>query len=273
VVPQDEPLGLNVARDAQHALDLIFDRCAAEPACAAAFPDLRGDFARVAGKLKQAPVAVSLNHPRTGELMQFTFTYDHFANTVRFLSYAAETAALLPLLIHSASANGDYHLLAADAILLSDQLSESISLGMNAAVLCSEDAPFVSTEQAAVANEGTYLGSSQTDQEQALCAAWPAGVVAPGFKEPVSADTPVLLLSGEADPVTPPENAARVARTLPNSLSLIAPGQGHNVIQRGCLPDLAAQFIDSGSVANLSTACVDQIEPWPFFINFAGMGP
>ena len=273
VVPQDEPLGLHAARDAQHALDLIFDRCADAPACAAAFPELPGDFARLSAALKQGPVAVRLNHPRTGAFMDLNFSYDLFANTVRFLSYSAETAALLPLLIHSAADSGDYRLLAADAIVFGDQLSESISLGMNAAVVCSEDAPFISAEQAAAANAGAYLGSSVSDQELALCAPWPAGVVPPGFKDPVSADTPVLLLSGGADPVTPPENAARAASTLPNSLSLIAPGQGHNVMARGCLPALAAQFIDAGSLVGLDTACVDQIAATPFFLSFTGMGP
>jgi hypothetical protein len=60
---------------------------------------------------------------------------------------------------------------------------------------------------------------------------------------------------------------------MPNSLHLIAAGQGHNVIYRGCLPHLAAQFIEAGETTGLDTDCSQQIKSMPFFINFAGPPP
>jgi len=106
-----------------------------------------------------------------------------------------------------------------------------------------------------------------------MCAIWPQGEVPADFKEPVTADVPVLLLSGEDDPVTPPENALRVAETLPNSVALTAAGQGHNVIFRGCMPRIAYDFIQSASVDGLDTACIEQIQPAPFFLTFSGPQP
>ena len=106
-----------------------------------------------------------------------------------------------------------------------------------------------------------------------MCAIWPQGEVPADFKEPVVANTPVLLLSGEADPVTPPQNALQVAETLPNSLALTAAGQGHNVITRGCMPQIAYEFIQNGSTHNLDTTCVEQIQPSPFFLTFSGPKP
>jgi pimeloyl-ACP methyl ester carboxylesterase len=72
------------------------------------------------------------------------------------------------------------------------------------------------------------------------------------------------MLSGQLDPVTPPANAEQAARTLPNSLSLVIPGLGHNVVFSGCLPDLVATFIQAGTVKGLDTSCVKQIQPSPF---------
>jgi pimeloyl-ACP methyl ester carboxylesterase len=273
VVPQDAALGLTVARDAQRALDMIFERCAAEPACQGAFPGVRREFTALLSQLDRQPAKVTLAHPLTGAPTELSFSRDALASSVRLLSYAPETAALLPLLIHSAHTSGDYRLLAAQALIAGEQLGGSISSGMNFSIVCAEDMPFFTPEQAAKASADTYLGGAETAKLQAICASWPRGDIPADFKQPVSAAAPTLLLSGEADPVTPPSNADQAAKTLPNSLRLVAPGQGHNVIMRGCLPRIAADFLDSGGVAGLKTGCVKDIRPMPFFTSFAGTEP
>jgi hypothetical protein len=84
----------------------------------------------------------------------------------------------------------------------------------------------------------------------------------------------VLLLSGEADPVTPPENGELTASQLgPKALHLVARGQGHIVIHRGCIPRLAADFIGSGNFEGLDPSCVSEIAPQPFFLDYAGPTP
>jgi fermentation-respiration switch protein FrsA (DUF1100 family) len=95
----------------------------------------------------------------------------------------------------------------------------------------------------------------------------------PDFKKPVVSAKPVLLLSGEDDPVTPPANAERTAKTLSNSLSLVTPGQGHGNVFRGCVPRIAAAFVDTASVKGLDTACVKDMKPFPFFVSFSGPTP
>jgi pimeloyl-ACP methyl ester carboxylesterase len=272
LVPQDQPLGLYVARDAQRALDLLFARCAADTDCQTAFPNLQAEFESLLHEAETSPISVSLPHPSTGETITVTLDRPSIVLTVRLLSYSAETIALIPLLIHSAS-QGNYAPLAAQGLLSSSDLQETISDGLNASVLCAEDAPFITPEAATAANAGTYLGDLQTTQLEELCVIWPHGSVDDAFKAPVTSDKPVLILSGEADPVTPPANGDQAAQTLSNSLHLVAPGQGHNVIYRGCLPGLAADFIESGSVHGLDTACVQNIKPMPFFVDFTGTKP
>jgi hypothetical protein len=61
--------------------------------------------------------------------------------------------------------------------------------------------------------------------------------------------------------------------TLSNSLSLVVPGQGHGNVFRGCLPRIAAEFVDAGSVKGLDTTCVKDTKPFPFFITFSGPSP
>ncbi len=192
---------------------------------------------------------------------------------IRLLSYTPETAALLPLLIHQAHVKSDFKLLAAEYLIVAGQLSESIANGMGFSVLCAEDVPFITAEAASLANRNTYIGSSQTDELTRICRIWPRGSIPADFKQTVRSDVPALLLSGEADPVTPPENGEKVSEGLTNSLHIVAPGQGHNIIYRGCLPRLASSFIEAGSIAELDTQCVSAIRPMPFFTNFSGPKP
>lgn len=273
VVPPDLPLGRDVAHDAQRALDLIWARCAADAACAAAFPDIQETWAALFASLAAQPVAVMLEHPVTGEATTVPLTQEALAVTVRLLSYSAETAALLPLLVHEAHETGQWDNLAAQYLMVTDDLARSISEGMNVSVLCTEDFPFFTLEEAEARNAGSYLGDLQSDQLQAICGTWPRGEVPADFRAPLRSEVPVLLLSGEADPVTPPEYGEQVALGLPSSLHLVAKGHGHNVIYRGCLPQLAATFVEEASVRALDVGCVGQITPLSFFLDFSGPRP
>lgn len=272
VVPAAEVLGASMALDAQRALDLMLARCAANTDCAAAFPDLRAEYLAVLQRLQQ-PVPVSLRDPVSGALLDIRFGHDQLAQALRLLSYSTETVALLPLLLHSA-AQGDLAPLAAQAVLTGQELEGALAIGMHNAIVCTEDVPFyqlTAAQRAALAD--TYMGSLQVDLLQTLCGFWPHGVLAEDFKQPVVSDKPVLLLSGEVDPVTPPANAEQVATTLSNSRQLVAPGQGHGIANRGCVPRVLADFYTTATPDNLETDCVAELAPAPFFVRFTGPNP
>ena len=268
VMPQDWLLGPSAARDAQRALDLIWDRCEAEPDCRAAFPNIRTEFEMLLATLERQPVQVTVAHPVTGAPTKVTLTRRLAASTVRLLSYSSENAALLPLLVHATHSTGDYSRLAAQYLILNDDLDQRVSDGAYWSILCAEDAAFL-IQEAGSPKAKTYLDDVTADLRR-VCATWPRGSVSADFRQPVTSETPVLLLSGEADPVTPPANGDQAARTLSNSLHLVAPGQGHTVIVRGCIPKIAAAFVESGTVKGLESGCVKDIQPMPFFVSFAG---
>ncbi len=274
VVPADLALGPSVSLDAQRALGLIFTRCDQDKACHQAFPDLAAEFAALQKDLGSRAVSVSLRDPLTGAARTEELTWDKVAATVRLMSYQSETAALLPLLIHQAAAQHDYLPLMSTALLISAQVQEGFAQGMGAAVLCTEDAPFLKQDSTqAQALQDTYLGANTMDVLMKSCSVWPRGVMDPDFKKPVVSAKPVLLLSGEDDPITPPSNAERTAKTLGNSLALVSPGQGHGNIFRGCLPRIATDFIDAGSIKGLDTACIKDMKAFPFFLTSSGPKP
>ena len=84
---------------------------------------------------------------------------------------------------------------------------------------------------------------------------------------------PVLLISGEADPVTPPENAEMAAKTLPNSLHLIAPQMGHINLYRYCINKSAIDFVNNPSTSDIDLSCLEKIQAMNFFYNYSGPVP
>jgi pimeloyl-ACP methyl ester carboxylesterase len=272
VVPPDWALGSTTVPDSQRALQHIFDRCAADTSCAARFPNLPADFDALMVKLKDNPVEVSIPDPVSGEPVRVLLTSQGVGSTVRQMSYSDLITALIPLAIDSA-ARGDYQMLASHYLVITQSLEENLGMGMYFSVFCAEDEPRLPETSTEGSSQGYF--DPQFDLMHASCAAWrngaaPAPIVEDGE---LKAETPTLLISGEADPVTPPENAERVARLLTNSAHLVAPGMGHNNFYVGCIPDLMMDFIDAASPAGLDDTCVDTIQPLPFFLSPIGPHP
>ena len=246
VVPAEIALGPEVAIFAQRALDAIFARCGQEPECGTRFGNLPVRFAELLARLRAQPVeaqAAALAGAPASEKDSASFGAAHLQALARFMSYSTQTAALLPLVFSEAHA-GNYEPLIAQAQTILRDLPEALSFPMSNAVVCTEDAPFMSVSIPGL--DATFLGTAIVDALSNICARWPAGVLDDDFKQPVVSDQPVLLLSGEADPVTPPEYAERaIAGGLTNSVHLIGRAQGHGLAAVGCVPRLMRAFLQT----------------------------
>ena len=181
--------------------------------------------------------------------------------------------AVVPLILHQA-ANGDLAPLTAQVLLTLRQTTEMLALGMHNSVVCVEDVPFyVDDDQGEALEASSYMGVIASRAIRDMCSVWPKGPIKDGFKQAVTSAKPVLLLSGEHDPITPPAYAERAARTLSNSRHLVAPGQGHTVLARGCLPKVAAEFLDALDPKGLDASCVKEMGDTPLFVRFTGPEP
>lgn len=268
VVPLGWNLGQWGARDALRAFDLMVERCQADDACRAAFPDTRAQFDALMQQLDKTPVDVTLPDPTTGEERTVQITKTVAALTVRMLLYTSEGAALVPLLIDRA-AQGDWTPLAAQYVQTTTSLDESMADGMYMSVICSEDVPFY-TETAGGEGAGFSFDANELQKQ---CALWPHEVQAEDLRGPVQSDVPALLLSGDADPVTPPQYAEQVAKDLPNSRHIVLEGMGHGEMYLGCMPKVINDFLEQGSAAGLDATCTESVKPMPFFVTFTGPQP
>ncbi len=271
VVPAQWSLGPDIARFGQNTLDQIFARCGADSSCASSFGDLEVKLSVLLERLSQSPVELVISNPVTGRSMPMTFTEQHLALAIRMLSYQRESQALLPLLIHEGY-SGNLQPLAAQAQLVGDSVSTMLAMGMHNAVACTEDVPFIQgfNEEELI---DTYMGPVQVASLRAICRDWPRGVMDDDFKQPLSSDLPVLVLSGEFDPVTPPANGALAAKTLSNQKAIVAPGHGHGVAMRGCMPRLISTFVETADPSAVDDECVGRMGPLAFFTDFSGPTP
>jgi pimeloyl-ACP methyl ester carboxylesterase len=273
VVPPQMALGPGIANEAQNALDGIFARCAETPACDERFPNIQTRFSALKSELADDEVTLSIPHPSTGEPEAVTFGSDDLAGAIRMLSYHPSTVALIPLLIDEA-ANGRFTPLASQHLMILESLTDAISIGMHNSVVCTEDAPFFAGESISEEDlAATYIGPLLVDALKTICSVWPRGILDEGFKEPLVTQAPVLLLSGDADPITPPAYADIAALELPNALHLIGKQQGHGQAPRGCMKDVMADFVSAASVVDLDSQCLDRQFAMPFFLGYSGPAP
>jgi pimeloyl-ACP methyl ester carboxylesterase len=269
----EQAIGPDTPVDGQRALDLIMARCKASPDCQAAYPELQQDLDRLRRQFGPQKSMVTLDDPNSGLPLKIEFNRAMLNASLRFLSYNATQASLLPTLIHRA-AIGELAPLAAQTVMTARQVGGQLASGMQNTVICSEDVPFFSSSRIdATAISQTYQGADQLDAFEEICKLWPHGAVDADLHSPLRSDIPTLLLSGEADPVTPPADAERAARGLARHRHLILSGEGHGQVATGCIPRVMQEFLDSATPAALDAACLQGHSPVPFFVSMTGPAP
>jgi pimeloyl-ACP methyl ester carboxylesterase len=269
VVPNSLVLGQEHARNLDAALKLQFARCRADAACLRNLGDPEAQIEALRARLRAGNLpAVRYRDPISGDWRSEVPTYGHLSLLLRLYAYQPQAASLLPLIVHDAS-SGHYESLLAQARSVYSEVSDSIMQGMQLSVTCTDDFELAPDP----ADADTLMGSVFVEFVRAQCTVWPKGKRPDDFRSPLTGNVPVLLISGEFDPVTPPRYADAVVKTLPNGRHLILPGQGHSVLGTGCMPKLFAQFIETANARSLNASCLERLSATPPFAGNYGWEP
>lgn len=267
VSPPSDLVPLRFPRYAQNALEGIFSDCRHDPRCSKAFPDLPGDLRAIIAQTTARPVDAEILDPQTGTPLHVSLSRSLLGEALRYLLYQPGTALYAPVLIHQA-ASGDYAPFAELALASRRLFANGIGQGLYLSVTCTEDLPFIDAKEAESQAVGTFLDDSRYLEERAACGSWVRGPLPADFHQPVRADTPVLMISGAWDPVTPPSDASQAAVTLPNSLSVVIPAGAHG--QDGlpgaapCIEAIENRFLERGGTSGVDTACAKRLHHAPF---------
>ena len=255
VVDSAHPVAWAAERDSNRALELMLEACEEERHC----QDLEPRKA-LESILQSLPLDVSFFHPRTHHPQEVKLDKTLFLSSLRMVLYSSELLPMLPLAIHQAS-QGDWGHFAALVGLYEDQAG--IATGLHSTIFCSETAPFLKPN---LSEQGGLYDGLLLEDLQTVCSNWPSYKALP--PAPISSDIPTLLLSGELDPVTPPERAEGVAQRFENSQHIIAPGLAHGVGLNPCGASLIHAFISQKSVE--AENCLTEMTREPFFVSPSG---
>jgi pimeloyl-ACP methyl ester carboxylesterase len=254
VAPPDMVLPQASAVDTAAALEALFLACEQAPACSARHPRLRASWQ---GLLAAMPRSVRLAHPVTGIEETVTLTRDAVVSMVRQPLYVPALAAALPLAIDEAAAGRFAPMLGLSAALGSSRRGQTLAQGMHLSVICSEPH--------AAALVGAYERS---------CQGWPRAELPAAFDTLPKAAVAALVLSGGADPATPPRHGERVAHSLgPKARHVVVAQAGHGVMNLACMRDVVFRFIDAQSddaAGAVDVRCADTLpRPPAFFLPVA----
>lgn len=240
VAPPDMVLPTSFSTDGQAALDLML------AAHAKTHPTLRADWQALLASL---PRTVTVQQPLTGVPERFTVNRDLLLRAVRMPLYQPTLASALPAAIQAAARDGNFAGLFGLSSAFGNSPAMRLAMGMHYAVVCAEDAPRIAGSGDA---PGADFRTASAEQYAQVCKTWPRGAVAPEFYRVPPAPSPVLLLSGGADPATPPRHGERMTQALgtghPERVQhIVVPEAGHGVMAVGCMRDIVFRFIDAKS--------------------------
>ncbi len=272
ITPIEADLLLEDPAYAEAALRHLFAACRDDIVCRTVYPDLEQVYTRVVRDLAANPVALEIVNSETGESRTVTL------DGVLFNGYVVGALAMpqasgVPGLIHEVQA-GNYQSIV--GALESEWEAEEREpearpvIGLQMAVLCTEEAPFASPEALAemltVYPPETSLLAAFDKALYRACEAWGIGPADPVEDAAVRSDVPTLVLAGEYDAARTPADARHAAETLSNSTVVEFPGAGHSVVLAGeCPQAVMADFLDDpGSVPDAS--CVADMDTPQFYV-------
>ena len=270
VVPPDVNLVAGFWPNAALGYRALFDGCAAEPACHAAYPNLESAFNVLVHQLDAVPRRVTVTDPATNQPIDVMIDGYTLANLVVIASLVPGSIADVPALVHNL-AFGDGS--AAALALLGNRPPPGLTgYGLTYGVFCREQVAFTDAAHVKTAAVAALPGFpdrvvSLVPQSPNLlreCAAWNVGRAADAAKAPARSTVPVLLLAGSFDAITPPAWADHAARTLDAARVITFPGAGHDVMiwSPACALAVMRSFLEHPDAVDES--CVRTLHNPPF---------
>lgn len=259
VVPLDYDLFIEPAFAQQRIGEKYLRGCAREARCARAFPDLGARYLALIDRLNAQPAEIMVaplpgDEVALGPPVPVLLTGEMLEGAIYGALYT-DMHDLVPLIIDRAD-KGDYTLVA--TLLLPMALFDtSLAEGMHMTVTCADHG---NVDPASVDFAGVLPRLAETTRAQAavaarVCRDWGIPLLPRSDLEPVRSDLPVLLLSGDFDPITPPAYAEKLLPDLPNAVHVVFPAGAHGqAMTDPCANRLIAAFLDD-PLSPIDAAC------------------
>jgi pimeloyl-ACP methyl ester carboxylesterase len=218
------------------------------------FPTIRNDFRKAVETLNKTPFPITMNNSGAS----YPFTGNDFAWSIWSAMLKPSAIPFVPLAIKEL-ASGNTAFLSKWVVAFSDPNAfGKFSDYQSRAILCYEGRPKNESDtKAYLQKEYPDFTAFNIDFESDLCNAWQPNSAGRERFDPVLSDVPVLILSGEYDPVCPPFFGKLAAKTLSKSSFINVPAASHAAIHvDDCVRRLAINFL-SNPLKKQSASCIE----------------
>lgn len=266
-VPARQRLIVTAPADAESALVNLYARCHADKRCAARY----GDGVRQVRATIRAfdrPATLMLPDPATGALMPRHIGAADVAEAIRGALYVPSSASMVPFAVDRLS-HGDGAPLAALVAEAAGWSTSTQQMGALLGIICSEEAAFVTAADLARATLAPTFGMGYSRVFLDYCRDWPVRPVPMDKWTLRDSPVPALVLSGAADPASPPWRGEQLRSGFAFSHHVVVQNGGHINSARGCVPRLLAAFLTAPR-RSLDSKCVHRISAPPFALAAAG---
>jgi pimeloyl-ACP methyl ester carboxylesterase len=229
-----------------HSLEKFFQACREDAQCNSQYPEIKQIYYSVLNDLTQRPVTVKIdkNIVPSGE---FTYNAEDFKIAVQQSLYNRKLIEILPAIIYQ------FH--KRNTSCLSELVSAfsgalSLDYGTYYCFSCKEVIPYNNIDSFN-AEEAKYKGAESGlnfyKSDFMVCREWNKNInITEKEKNKDTLTAPVLILSGEFDPITPGTFAALTAKKYPNSTILYASTYGHGPGSSDTGSAIIANFVNKG---------------------------
>ncbi len=272
ITPPEVDLMASFGPDFEHALNLVFDTCAADENCAATYPNLKDMFYEIVTRLQTEMLSISFQNPLTGQGTTYLADADDFIAGMQGALYSSGTITQIPALI-DAIYKGNTEILR-PLVLSSLSMNATSTPGALYAMRCMDDVmtttPQIWAETVSAINpalQSAFLsGDNSLNFWQQICAVgWGARQLDPVENTPLTSAIPTLMMNGLFDPVTPTKWAVAAVQHMPNSLVYEFPDSGHGVDPTTCAVQVFRDFLNTPTVEP-DTSCIQYLHPIQFAI-------
>ncbi len=277
----ETPTTQNWAENRAIAVDFsigqLATQCSAEPKCAAEF-DLLSLVQEGIDLFQEGPIPTTYVNPKDEtETLTFSISKQSFVEFVFERQSGQISVGSLPAILTLLLADGRASLseglgpiIGQAALEARDTPAGNLASLMHFTVVCSED-PVNSTEDVKTTPDTSEYASLFSglvgEQYNTACETLALPELSPDTDEPLRADVPTLILTGQLDARTPAFLADKVEESLPNAQQFVFPSGTH--VQIGefnrCAASLLVKFL--ADVSNVVSApCLNELEPVNFVL-------
>jgi pimeloyl-ACP methyl ester carboxylesterase len=248
----------------------LFDACAADPSCASKYGDVGAKLTSKVQELEAHPLTATGHYAEGGPPVQVVLDGGALVNWL--VAGGRATFAAAPSAIAELAEGNPAQIVAARAAIANPVKGDLLGYGLTFGVFCSEWIPFQPQSQILADGRAAFPSFPATVLAQTPqlplttedCAVWDVPKAPASIKEVTRSSIPTLVINGTYDAKTSPMWATYVAKTLPNSTTLIVPGIGHFVTaQSPCAQTVIRAFL-ADPTTKPDTSCVGKVTLPPF---------